>query len=269
MKEDIHTVVHVRLGASCFPFGVMLGRRFSETSIMLAQARKTGLETAFLAPASPQESFSSQESFCRQYTLRWFSPHGEMQLCGAGALAAAQFLFQHHDGEDRVWFDTPAGQLIARQREEQLTVRLPRVALERYTPDPVLLEALGIGMPRGTRVALRHQTVVLCLHTAEQVVELQPNFPALRMLQAPYLGAVITVAPGRSADAVFRYFTPWHGKNESAVAGSALGVLGPYWGRRIGRRTFTSYQASYEGASFPVRVGNKGTWIGAKVAPEK
>lgn len=254
MTESTRMIVHVRLGASRFPFGVVLNRTPPRTSTMQALARKSGLEIAFLVP-------SSFKSTSRRYTLRWFSPHGEMQLCGAGALAAAKFVFQHTENKARVAFDTPSGQLAAHRKNKQVSVRLPHAVLHPFTPDPVLIGALGVEKPEHALVALRHQTVMLCLHTVEQVESAQPNFSALRALHLPHLGAVILTASGRLAHAVFRYFTPWHGKDESAVAGSALSGLGPYWAAQCNQSQLHFRQASRAGAHFVARVEKMGVWL--------
>jgi predicted PhzF superfamily epimerase YddE/YHI9 len=59
-------------------------------------------------------------------------------------------------------------------------------------------------------------------------------------------------APGRETEIVSRVFTSRGG--EDAVTGSAHSVLTPYWAGRLGRETFTAYQASTRGGFLGCRL---------------
>jgi len=48
-------------------------------------------------------------------------------------------------------------------------------------------------------------------------------------------------------DFVSRFFAPAAGIDEDPVTGSAHCALGPYWSARLGKDSFTTYQASRRG----------------------
>lgn len=233
---------------------------------MLRRAQQTGLEMAFLTPVE-------SDAVAARFRLRWFSPHSEMQLCGAGTLAAALFLFQSgvlfggaaEAGGAQVAFDTAAGRLMAQAKEDsQASVRIPRYALRTSAPRPELAEALGLDHTPPRLLSEEAQTVVLPLPNRRYVERLRPDFPALGALRAEHLGAVVVTAPAAAPDDfVFRYFTPWHGKDESAVAGSALSLLAPYWAERLGTAKLQAVQASSVRPAFSASVDPAGVWLTA------
>jgi PhzF family phenazine biosynthesis protein len=53
-----------------------------------------------------------------------------------------------------------------------------------------------------------------------------------------------------------RFLAPWAGIREDPVTGSAHSVLGPYWGRRLGRNELRARQCSKRGGDVIVRVDN-------------
>lgn len=259
------TTVEVRFGDAALPFGVVCCQQLPSAEAMLRCAQQTGLETAFLEPAGAD---GAERATAARFRLRWFSPHSEMQLCGAGTLAAALFLFYDDapfqiDGP--VAFDTAAGRLMARpEKDGKAAVRLPRYALHSFDPGPDLAATLGLDPALPALLSEPAQTVVLPLPARGHVERLRPDFAALKALRAEHLGAVIVTAPGGAAyDFVFRYFTPWHGKDESAVAGSALSLLAPYWADRLGTASLCAVQASAQQPSFSAEVDAEGVWLRA------
>ena len=70
-------------------------------------------------------------------------------------------------------------------------------------------------------------------------------------------GVIVTAqAEAHGFDFVSRYFAPCAGIDEDPVTGSAHCCLGPYWQRRLGRTSFTAWQASERGGL--VRVDARG-----------
>ena len=51
-----------------------------------------------------------------------------------------------------------------------------------------------------------------------------------------------------------RVFAPGAGIDEDPVTGSAHAVMVPYWAKRLGRDTFTAYQASARGGRLTCRL---------------
>ena len=57
----------------------------------------------------------------------------------------------------------------------------------------------------------------------------------------------MTAAGEGATDFVSRFFAPASGVAEDPVTGSSHTVLAPYWARRLGKTSFTAYQASARG----------------------
>jgi PhzF family phenazine biosynthesis protein len=215
------------------PAAVMPLEAWLADDVLQAIAAENNLaETAFLV---------ADASGAADYELRWFTPTVEVALCGHATLASGHLLLAGDAALERVTFRTrKAGVLEVRRDGEGYAMALPA-----YPPEPAevpgLLEALGA---RGE--VLRHPNGydLVVLDSAEAVLALRPDFRALAALGDTLN---IVTAPGTETDVVSRVFAPAAGIDEDPVTGSAHSVLTPYWARRLGRGSFTAYQASTRG----------------------
>lgn len=64
----------------------------------------------------------------------------------------------------------------------------------------------------------------------------------------------VATAPGGATDVVSRVFAPGAGIDEDPVTGSAHALLTPYWAERLGRDSFSAYQASPRGGHVACRL---------------
>jgi len=172
-----------------------------------------------------------------EYEIRWFSPRGEIGLCGHGTLAAGHVLI----GEAAMvrFMTRTAGMVSVARAGDRLCLSLPIIAATpEYLPDAV--EAIG-GEPVET---LWHPRGYGILRYAEEreVQTLTPDFTRLARMGDVQFSAT---APGGETDIVSRVFTSRGG--EDAVTGSAHAVLTPYWAEKLGRPSFTAFQASSRG----------------------
>jgi PhzF family phenazine biosynthesis protein len=195
-------------------------------------------ETAFIIPDA---------SGAADYELRWFTPAVEVALCGHATLASGHYVLGRYPDRERVTFRTrKAGILeVARANEEGARDRY-RMALPAYPPEPQslpeVLKALGVEKGETLRHSGGYDLTVL--ESAEAVLALQPDFRALAALGDTLN---IVTAPGTDTDVISRVFAPAAGIDEDPVTGSAHSVLTPYWAKRLGRDSFTAYQASKRG----------------------
>ena len=83
---------------------------------------------------------------------------------------------------------------------------------------------------------------------------LAPDFMRLNALQGIRAVIVTSVVEAPAYDFVSRYFAPWIGINEDPVTGSAHTRLIPYWAGRLGKTSFSAYQASARGGSLRLRL---------------
>ena len=196
-------------------------------------------ETAFLWPLSDG------------YFLRWFSPITEVDLCGHATLASAHILWQSGrlDATQTAVFHTKSGQLTAVLDGSWIEMNFPATPPETAELPSGLQAALGVDPIYTARFGQKYMVVV----DGEQIVrEMQPNFAAMRQIQARAV-CVTSRATTAGIDFVSRNFVPWIGIDEDPVTGSAHCCLAPYWAQQLGKEDLIAYQASARGGLLKVR----------------
>jgi PhzF family phenazine biosynthesis protein len=210
--------------AAVVPLDVWL----EEEQMQLMAAQHNLSETAF---------FVSHDG---DFTIRWFTPSLEVDLCGHATLAAAHVLF-HHLRYDRpeITFHSKSGPLgVSIQANGRLTLDFPSLAVE----PTEIAETLTRGLKATILEAYRSRfDYLLLLNKQADVEALEPDFAVLKSL--PARGVIVT-APGEESDFVSRCFYPQAGINEDPVTGSAHSVLAPFWAHRLGKNTLTAIQLS-------------------------
>lgn len=69
-----------------------------------------------------------------KFHLRWFTPGGEIDLCGHATLACAYILFRFYfQSEDQIVFSTLSGDLTVSKRDDMLEMEFPAYKLERVS----------------------------------------------------------------------------------------------------------------------------------------
>lgn len=208
---------------------------------MRSVAREMNLsETAFVRPAA--DGFS----------LRWFTPAVEVDLCGHATLATAHVLWETGrlgpTAEAR--FQTRSGLLTARRDGDLIELDFPATPPTPGDPPAGLLEALGIS---GGEVGRSRFDYLVRVESAAAVRAIRPDFGRLREVEAR--GVIVTAeADDGIHDFVSRFFAPRTGVDEDPVTGSAHCCLAPYWAGRLGRNALSGYQASARGGTVDVRV---------------
>jgi len=190
-------------------------------------------ETAFIVPIESGEA---------DYELRWFTPVAEVAMCGHATLASGHYVFEQGFTGDIVRFLTrKAGVLSVSREGDMLSLSLPALP-----PEPAALpdwtSLLG-GLPSECHVHVGRYNVLLFDH-ADDVLALEPDFKALAALGNHQF---ICTAPGKDTDVLSRVFVPGVGIDEDSVTGSSHAVLTPFWAARLGRSSFTAFQASRRG----------------------
>ena len=199
-------------------------------------------ETAFVSPRS--DGFS----------LRWFTPVAEVDLCGHATLASAHILWEQGrlDKQQPARFRTRSGWLTAYLRGLEIEMDFPAQPAQAATSPPGLEASLGVEAEWVGRNSVDFLVVV----GSDDVVRgLQPNFSGLARLDCRVV-IVTSASSDPGFDFVSRCFAPRLGVNEDPVTGSAHCCLGPYWGKRLGREQLVGYQASSRGGR--VAVGLQG-----------
>jgi PhzF family phenazine biosynthesis protein len=189
------------------------------------------------------------------YSLRWFTPAVEVDLCGHATLASAHVLWEagHLQAHEQARFFTRSGLLTADRKGDWIEMDFPAKLEEQADAPPNLLQALGVP---GVSVQYIGKNVFdyLVEAASEDIVRgLQPNFSLLSSVQAR--GVIVTSrASTPGYDFVSRFFAPQVGVNEDPVTGSAHCCLTPYWSKRLGKSEMVAYQASPRGGVLRVRA---------------
>jgi PhzF family phenazine biosynthesis protein len=196
------------------------------------------------------------------FSLRWFTPTVEVDLCGHATLASAHVLWEdgHLEPDQQARFHTRSGLLTADRRGAWIEMDFPAKREEPAPAPPGLAEALGV-TPK--YVGRNQFDYLVELEAAEAVRSLKPDHTALAKL--PVRGVIVT---SRSAthefDFVSRFFAPGSGIPEDPVTGSAHCALGPFWAARLGKKELVAYQASTRGGVVRVRLADDRVLLGGQ-----
>ena len=203
-------------------------------------------ETAFLLPTTGDAD----------YELRWWTPAVEVAMCGHATLASGHAILSADPARESVRFRTrKAGVLTVTRQALGYALDLP---VTRVAPGahPALLAALGIAdAPLFVSISGAEDTAIVLLESEAAVRALAPDYKALAGIE---LMAIVT-ALGSSADIASRVFVPAWGIDEDPVTGSAHAALTPFWAERLGRDTFTAFQASARGGHLGCRLAGDRT----------
>jgi PhzF family phenazine biosynthesis protein len=225
------------------PAGVCLLTAPADVSWMQNVAAEMNLaETAFPLPEGDG------------FRLRWFTPTVEVKLCGHATLATAHILWETGIlGPDReARFQTLSGLLTARRDGALIELDFPARPPLPKPPEwaDAVVGALGI---KPVYIGMSAEDVLFEAADEDAVRSIKPDFATLRSL--PARGVIVT---SRSSDKRFdfisRFFAPAVGVDEDPVTGSSHTVLVPYWAGRLGRTSFTAYQASTRGGVLYLRL---------------
>ncbi len=185
------------------------------------------------------------------YRLRWFTPVGEVPLCGHATLATAHVLWRELgiDTDHPLRFQTQSGELIARFASDGIELDFPIKPLPCIDVPPRLSAAARFDVHETYADERRY---LVELPEERQVREFLPQLGILAKLDR---GLLITArSDGNPYDFVSRYFAVPFGVPEDPVTGSAHCSLAPYWQERLGKSEFLAYQASPRGGELRVRI---------------
>jgi len=187
-----------------------------------------------------------------EFSLRWFTPACEVELCGHATLASAHVLWQEGwlDAGREARFHTASGVLTARQMDDGIEMDFPAEPAAECDMPAGLSQALG-AEPKW--VGRNRMDILVELDDAATVRNLIPDMVLLKELDTR---CIIATAPSDISeyDFVSRCFGPRAGISEDPVTGSAHCCLGPYWRQRLGKDDFVAYQASKRGGTVGVKV---------------
>lgn len=193
-------------------------------------------------------------SIGEEYSLRWFTPITEVDLCGHATLASAWVLFNEglHARETPITFHTRSGRLGARWQEDCVVLNFPAFRSIVPCKNAPLLQALGISDGKVWDV---EGHLLVEMTDPETLRKLEPDFAQLKRIGDGEV-AVTCLSDDERYDFISRFFAPGCGIDEDPVTGSAHCSLAPFWMQRTGKNPMCAYQASNRGGSLLVEVKN-------------
>jgi len=195
-----------------------------------------------------------------KWHLRWFTPGGEIDLCGHATLATAFVLLNFYEKDaQRVVFTTLSGDLIVTCRGELYELELPAYDLKKVDVTAAMEEALGAPV----REAYLARDLLCVLEDEQTVRDLTPDLEKIRQID----GLLVHVtARGKDEDCVSRSFAPKLSVAEDPVCGSGHCHIIPYWADRLGRGELVAYQASRRGGTLYCRREGSRIFMAGKAA---
>lgn len=233
------------------PAAVCLPEQALDDQIMQAIAAESNLPmTAFL------------EEKGNDFSLRWFNPFAEADLCGHATLASAHILFEtgklQEDGTAR--FHTRGGLLTAVKKDGRIVMDFPSFTVESSGVDTIPENIIAAFKLKPVNAAFSQGWHIIELESGEAVRNARPDFSLLKE-EAPL---IITGRDNGKYDFISRFFAPSHGNDEDPVTGSAHCRLAPYWSEKLGRNEFLAYQASSRGGELHVELDNDRVKLGGQ-----
>lgn len=248
----------------------LVGPSWPEDTKMQAIARENNLsETAFLIA---KDASALGPDTCA-YSIRWFTPNGEVDLCGHATLGSAYVVFRFlaSAGKHKIEFSTKKSGTLYVSRENAVSgnnIGLLRMDFPSDIPSPVIptanvsakhvSDAIG-----GANVLelLQGKDDLLAIVEDENIVKtLEPNFSLIaNILNTTYRGLTVSAwatSAQASHNCYSRSFFPTLGVNEDPVCGSAHCLVASYWTKAKGVLTLEARQESPRGGDLHIELNS-------------
>lgn len=205
-----------------------------------------------------ETAFAVRESGA--YGLRWFTPGGEIDLCGHVTLASAFVLLNYIETDkNAITFSTVSGNLTVEKNGDLYEMDFPAYELKQIEVTDEMTEAIGI---RPVEAWLARDLVCV-LPDEEDVRNCAPDLDKVKKLQGLLLH---TTAKGENYDCVTRSFGPKLNVPEDPVCGSGHCHVAVLWSEKLKKNKLTAYQASKRGGVLYCRLNKDRVLLAGKAA---
>ena len=188
------------------------------------------------------------------FSIRWFSPISEVDLCGHATLASARILFDEYlyIEESQITFGSKSGELRAFKKDELIYLDFPVDNPKQVEEHPLILKALGIK----PKYLFKGRDDFLAIFENEEIIQsIYPNFNVVSELDSR--GLIIS-SVSSNEDFISRCFYPKLGVEEDPVTGSAHTLLTPYWAKVLNKSKLSARQYSLRGGHLECQLkGNR------------
>jgi len=195
-----------------------------------------------------------------EYELRWFTPGGEIDLCGHATLGAAYVLMRFFETDcDELSFRTKSGRLIVKKVNDLYEMDMPAYSLKAVPVTEEMEQAIGFR----PQEAWMGRDLVCVMEEEQQVLQAAPDEEKLKQLDGLLLQLT---AKGTTYDCVTRSFAPKLNVSEDPVCGSGHCHVIPLWAEKTKKRELTAFQASERSGILYCRMENDRVIIAGKAA---
>ena len=226
-----------------------------ETMRLLAVENRLS-ETAFALRLPAREGDGADVV---RYQIRWFTPGGEIDLCGHATLATSYVLFSFVEpSAQRIEYVARGGAMTVTREgvgtDMLVVMDFPAYDLHQVAVTDAMEAALGA---RPVEAWMGRD--LLCVYDDPATVHaMAPNQQLVFGLDGLLCHVTAPGEEGTGFDAVSRSFAPKHKIDEDPVCGTGHCHVVPYWAARTGRDELLCYQASARGGVLHTRiVGNR------------
>ena len=151
-----------------------------------------------------------------QYEIRWFTPGGEVDLCGHATLATAFVILNFYENTDEIYFKTIDNiQLSVKRRDTLYEMEFPAYDLKSVNITDEIINALGVK----PNEIFKARDLLCVLDSPQSVIDFKPNLDKIEKLEGLLLHIT---AKGKEYDCVSRSFGPKLNIPEDPVCGSAI-----------------------------------------------
>lgn len=184
------------------------------------------------------------------YRLRWFTPGGEIDLCGHATLATGFVLLNYYEKEaEKIVFNTLSGQLVVEKKGDLYEMDFPAYELKEVPVTRAMADAIG-----ETPTAAYIGRDLLCvLKDGSTIPALKPDMQKVKELDGLLLN-VTGPSAENGYDCVSRSFAPKLAVAEDPVCGSGHCHIVPYWAAKLKKDTITAFQASRRSGTLYCRM---------------
>lgn len=176
------------------------------------------------------------------WKLRWFTPDGEIDLCGHATLATVFVLMNFVEPDlTEVQFSTLSGKLSAKKKNDLFEMDFPAYELKKIEVTEAMEKAIGC-KPLEAWIG---RDLVCVLENEDQVIQAKPDLEKAKALDGLLLH--ITAKGKDKYDCVSRTFVPKLAVDEDPVCGSGHCHLVPLWSEKLGKKEILAYQTSSRG----------------------
>lgn len=195
-----------------------------------------------------------------KYKLRWFTPGGEIDLCGHATLATAYVIMNYYEKDLKtVVFNTMSGDLVVNKKDDLYEMDFPAYDLKQVDVTAEMTDAIGV---KPLEAYMGRD--LLCVLEDENIVRnLNPDIDKIKQIDGLLLHVT---AKGSDVDCVSRSFAPKLNVIEDPVCGSGHCHIAPYWMEKLNKNDLVAYQASKRGGTLYCSMKDKRVTLSGKAA---